>query len=234
MRVWGGQDLQLETVVTTGGAGERPARLTLDVPDSGPLAFESLPGRASASQIRGADRMFRALFETPYGPQALARQLDEEGRTPPHVYGLSRADTDRLRLNLDLIARTNRDDRLGSALWQALVSAGLAAATVSVARGDEDADCGEDCAAAAWFVGSASAIFGGLALWNLIPSSLERVADRGRQSAASGADPGLWLPRLNQDLERLAGRGPPAPAGGGGHGGGADRACRWSRGSPIW
>lgn len=205
VRVWGGGDLHLETV-SASSPGERPERLILDVPDSGPLAFDELPSRAAESQIRGGDRMFRALFETPYGPQALARQLDEERRNPAHIYGLSRADTDRLRLNLDLIARNTRDDRLGSALWQALVSAGLAAATVSVVRGDPDADCGKDCPTAAWFVGSASAIFGGLALWNLIPSSLEGVADRGRQSAASGTDPGLWLPKLSQDLERLAAR----------------------------
>jgi hypothetical protein len=32
------------------------------------------------------------------------------------------------------------------------------------------------------------------------------VADRGRESAASGADPGLWLPKLSQDLDRLAAR----------------------------
>lgn len=206
VRVWGGGDLHLETVVAAGGAGERPSRLILDLPDSGPLAFDQLSSRAAESQIRGGDRMFRALFETPYGPQALARQLDEERRNPPHIYGLSRADTDRLRLNLDLIARNTRDDRLGSALWQALVSAGLAAATVSVVRRDPEADCGEDCPAAAWFAGSASAIFGGLALWNLIPSSLEGVAERGRQSAASGIDPGLWLPKLSEDLERLAAR----------------------------
>jgi hypothetical protein len=75
-----------------------------------------------------------------------------------------------------------------------------------VARGDPEADCGKDCPTAAWFVGSASVIFGGLAVWNLIPSSLEGVAERGRQSAASGTDPGLWLPKLSQDLERLAAR----------------------------
>ena len=80
----------------------------------------------------------------------------------------------------------------------------MTAATFSVARGDPEADCGNDCPATAWFVGSAAAIFGGLTLWNLIPSALERVADRGRKAAASGADPGLWLPQLNQELERLA------------------------------
>ncbi len=205
VRLWGGANLQLETVGIVSNPGERPARLTFDVPDGGLLAFDRLPSRAVESQVRG-DRMFRALFDTPYGPKALAGQLDEERRNPPHVYGLSRADTDRLRLNLDLLARTHRDDRLGSALWQSLVSAGLAAATVSMVRGEASADCGQDCPTAIWFVGSASALFGGLALWNLIPSTLERVADRGRASAASGTDPGSWLPQLSQDLERLAAR----------------------------
>jgi hypothetical protein len=206
VRLWGGQDLHLETVVASGAAGERPARLIFDVPDRGPLAFAEMSGRAPDGQVRGADRMFRALFETPFGPKALARQLDEDRRTPPRIYGLSRADTDRLRLNLDLIARSTRDDRIGSALWQTLVAAGLTAATFSVARGDPDTDCGKDCGAAAWFVGSAAAVFGGLAVWNLIPSALEGVAANGRESAASGTDPGLWLPRLSHDLERLAAR----------------------------
>ena len=51
VRVWGGRELHFETVVAAGSAGNRPARLTFEVPDSGPLAFANLPSRAS----RGPD-----------------------------------------------------------------------------------------------------------------------------------------------------------------------------------
>jgi hypothetical protein len=206
VRVWGGKGLQLDAVVAPPQPDQRPGRITYDLPDQGPIAFDQLPGRVPAGQTRGSDRMFQALFETPFGPQALARQLDEERRTPPRVYGLARADTDRLRLNLQLLAQNQRDDRLGTALWQGLVASGLTVAAVESARGGPNAPCGEDCRVAAWALGSTAALFGAFTIWNLIPGAMERVADRGRRSAAQGDDPGTWLPELDRDLERLAAR----------------------------
>jgi hypothetical protein len=206
VRMWGGRDLQLEAVVAAPAPGQRPGRIIYDLPDQGAIAFDQLPGRAPAGQTRGTDRMFQALFETPFGPEALARELEEDRRTPPRIYGLARADTDRLRLNLHLLAQTRRDDRLGSALWQGLVASGLVVAAVETARSGPGAHCGEDCDVAAWLLGSTAAVFGGLTIWNLIPGAMENVAERGRRSAAQGDDPGTWLPQLHGDLERLAGR----------------------------
>ena len=205
VRLWGGSDLRLEMVVAPRGPEERPARVTFDLPDSGSLQFRDLAGQAPTIQVRGADRMFQALFENPFGPQALTRQLDEERAIPTQIYGLSRADTDRLSLNLDLLAQTKRDDRLGAALWQGLLATALGAAALDASRGDA-LICTTDCKEVTWTLGTAAAVFGGLTLWNLVPGSMERLARDGRRSIASGADSGTWLPQLSQDLDRLAAR----------------------------
>ncbi len=203
VRLWGGPDLNLERLVPSGEAGGRPVRSTYDLPDSGSVRLADLAGRPPGSQVRGADRMFQALFERPFGPQALARELAEERAAPTPVFGLSRADTDRLRLNLDLLAKTKRDDRLSSALWQGLVATVFTGLAFNAHRGDTSV-CGQDCNAAAVVFGSVGAVFGGLTIWNLIPGPMERLADRGRRAIDSGADPGVWLPQLGQDLDRLA------------------------------
>ena len=205
VRLWGGADCSWRSVRPAAAPDQRPARLTYDLPESGSLRLRDLSPRPPSSQVRGGDRMFQALFERPFGPRALARQLAEERAGPSPIFGLSRADTDRLRLNLDLLAKTKRDDRLGNALWQGLVATALGAAAVDAARGNLT-DCGADCPATAWALGSMAAVFGALTVNNLMPGPMERLADGAGRSMGSGGDPAVWLPPLGEDLDRLAAR----------------------------
>jgi hypothetical protein len=190
VRLWGGNELSLESSAKAAGAGLRPDRKFYDLPDSGPVTLAALSPRPARARVRGSDRMFQALFERPWGPQAWTRQRRDEESAPPTVYGLSRADTNRLQLHLGLLAASERDDRIRNAYWQGLIAVPVGLSLFVT----------QDYA----FSGTVSAVLGGLAIWNLLPSDIERLAERGKRSAASGADPGLWLPQLSQDVEAVA------------------------------
>jgi hypothetical protein len=203
VRLWGGADLRAELLVPVATADERPKRLVYDLPDRAIVALDELPGQPPGEGARGSDHMFTALFEQPFGPEALARQREAWRAAPTPVYGLSRADADRLNLHLQLLAANERDGRLERALWRGLFASLFGLATWQVSF--KGTDC-TDCRPAGVALGSLTAVFAGLTVWNLFPSASEQLARENRAAVSSGMDPAVWLPKLDERLDRIARR----------------------------
>lgn len=78
---------------------------------------------------RGSDALFSQLFDEPFGPVQLARYERDKERAPPPVYGLSRAQEQRLELQLRVLGERAEADRLVAG------GVGLAAAAGALTTG---------------------------------------------------------------------------------------------------
>jgi hypothetical protein len=79
---------------------------------SGAVALASLSLEQTPEQSRGPGELLKALFSTPFGPQALAALEQERATQPEPVYGISQEDVSRMSLLLGELANTERNKRL--------------------------------------------------------------------------------------------------------------------------
>ncbi|MBL8957955.1 MAG: hypothetical protein JNK82_44680, partial [Myxococcaceae bacterium] len=106
-------------------------------------ALDELPRVAARPAPRGADDALRALFASPYGPQAFAewqKRADAEAVSSSPYIGLARSDLDRMRLLLAVPARREaRTNRFMFAFGMGIAAAALAGGVAeTVARWNTD------------------------------------------------------------------------------------------------
>jgi hypothetical protein len=87
----------------------RDGRALLHEQAIGPLASRDEPA------ARGGDEVLEGFFTQGFGPQRLARFLDDKVKEPPAVYGLTRAQEQRITLELKVWAEEWRRQRLSAA-----------------------------------------------------------------------------------------------------------------------
>ncbi len=111
-------------------AAQKPTRIEhLVAPGNGPITLAELSPRVPEVGARG-DRLFGAIFESPYGPVAYAKFIHESAAAPEPVYGLTDADLTRMDHYLAAMAGQDRTQRVGvglSAIGLGTIAGGLAA-----------------------------------------------------------------------------------------------------------
>jgi hypothetical protein len=81
------------------------------------LSLSDLRAEAPASAPRGGAEMFGQLFSAPYGPAAFAAFVKENGAPSEEVYGISRADEERMRHYLTAIASSDHEILRAQRAW---------------------------------------------------------------------------------------------------------------------
>jgi hypothetical protein len=89
--------------------GVKRSRLGADLAT---VALASLSLRQAPEQSRGPGELLKALFSTPFGPQALAALEQERATQPEPVYGLSQEDVSRMSLLVGELGDSERKRRL--------------------------------------------------------------------------------------------------------------------------
>jgi len=93
--------------------GQKPVLLEHSVePGNAPIVLAALTRKIPELGARG-DRLFGTIFESPYGPLAYAKFMQEMATAPEPVYGLNDADLARMDHYLAALAGQDRTQRTG-------------------------------------------------------------------------------------------------------------------------
>ncbi len=176
------------------------ARYPLGAEGLSSIEWSSLKPAPRPGQSRGGLEMFRVLFGKPFGPVALAQYLAEQGKEPEPVYGISRADTQRMGLLLGQVAsleQTRRNTQLTLGGTAAATLGGLGVA--SLASGEEARRT------AGWvYVGSGAVLAIGSVLAAVRTAPEERVRDEFLSAMAKpGADGARVVARAEARLHDI-------------------------------
>lgn len=189
------------------GLADRPTRrVALDAsPEGEPLRFAAapkLPEGAQATAGRGPDDVLRRLFAAPFGPRAMSSYLIQLPEEAAPVFGVSREETDRMRLLLGQVAEIEGGQRrlrgvTGIAGGGVIAGAGVVAFAV-----DPKASINQAVGGTLFVVGGASI---GLGLYNLHRSTPgERLREDFVRGLAVTDDPGRLVAATEARLFAMA------------------------------
>jgi hypothetical protein len=186
------------------GLAERPTVDHHDAPaGDAEIRLAELVATSPAASPRG-DRLFAALFATPYGPLAYRSYLAARSSEPEPVYGLKEQDITHMQSYMTEMAGADRRLRLvGGALLVGL--GGVVCSSVLVSYGDSPRFGGLGGKESALMNGGLGALSLSLGAWVLASkSSGERVLLTFQKELASGLDRPAAFARTEQALENMA------------------------------
>jgi hypothetical protein len=196
--------LEVERLHTAGPElGRVAARYAL--PRTGDVALAALQRLPGGDAARGVADAFRGLFARPFGPRALAAWAEERAAAPEPVYGLSRADVERMSLLLEQLAATAREQRGRKAAFAGAYAAG-GTAYYALSAFDRSLPA-HDRISYAVSGTSLLAVGAGVAGWQLLrPTRRERAYERFRAAIAEpGADQVQVAADFDRQLHQIAG-----------------------------